>query len=65
MKAEEIKKILNHRDAKLLCDIRTASFSEGVIQMELVSVKKEENGEYVFTFRPLNAQQIAVQKFKH
>lgn len=64
MKAEDIKKILNHRDSKLLCDIRTASFSEGTIQMELVSVEKK-NGEYVFTFRPLDNNQIAVKKYRH
>lgn len=65
IKAEDVKKILNHRDAKLLCDIRTASFSDGIIQMELVSVTKDKDGQVVFTFKPLNAQQIAVQKWKH
>jgi hypothetical protein len=65
MKVEDVKKMLNHRDAKLLCDIRTASFSDGIIQMELESVKKDESGEIVFTFKPLDNNQIAVKKYKH
>ena len=65
MKIDDLKKVLNHRDSKLICDVRTAPFIDGVIQMELSSVEKSKSGEVIFTFRPLSTNQIALKKYKH